>query len=296
MELRELRAFVAVAEQGGVARAASTLYLSPSSVSNAIASLEAELGAKLFRRVARGMVLTDAGQAVLAPARRALEDVAAAEVAAATGHGVLQGRVSVVPGRIFLVPVIAVVARFRAAFPQVVITIREPENGRVIAEMVRKGEVDCGVMGDDSVPPDLLHTPIGVQTEGVVVAARHPLAGRQSISFSDLDGVDMIVPPAGSPFRPMFDRLCRAAGIMARVAAESDHLQTMLELARHGVGVTIVPIESAATVAGDGLEVIPLAPTMSRRMSLVTRRREPLSPAAEAFWEFVRREVPDERT
>ena len=286
MELRELRAFVAVAEHGGVARAASALYLSPSTVSQAITSLEAEVGTQLFHRLARGMALTDAGQAMLGPARRALGEVAAAEAAAASREGVVTGRVTVVPGRIFLAPVIRLVAEFHAVHALVVVSVREPENSPVIAELVRSGEADVGVMDAASVPRDLLATPFGIQTIALVVPAGSAIAAQASATLADLDGLDMIVPPASSPFRPMFDEQCRSADVTPNVVAETDHLQTMLELVRCGVGATIATMESAERTAGDGIAMVPLGSAEARPMSLVARRRPPLGPAAEAFWQF----------
>jgi DNA-binding transcriptional LysR family regulator len=287
VELRELRALVAVAEKGGVARAARALYLSPSSVSSAITSLETELGVRLFDRRGRGMVLTDVGRAMLGPARQALQDVAAAEAAAAAKEGLLSGRVTVVPGRIFLSPVVAVVAEFHSEHPLIVIGVREPQNERVIGEMMRKGEADFGVMSAESVPSDFIQTPIGTQTEAVIVPLGHPLGEMQSVNYEDLEGVDMIAPEATSPFRPMFDRLCRSVGVKPRIVAESDHLQTIIELVRRGVGATVAPIESVSFLVGEDAVVVPLAPPTSRRMSLVARGKGTLSPAAEALWQFV---------
>jgi DNA-binding transcriptional LysR family regulator len=296
MELRELRAFVAVADHGGVARAARVLYLSPSSVSNAVTSLESELGVSLFQRLPRGMVLTEVGRTVLAYARRALEDVAAAEAAAATGEGVISGRISIVPGRLLLTPVVAVVAEFHEEFPSIIISLRQPENGRVIADLVQKGEVDFGVMDSDSIAPDLEGSTLGTQTEAVAVPVTHPLSAHATLSFEDLNGVPMIVPPAASPFRSMFEHFCRVADVIPHAVAESDHLQTMLELVRFGVGATIVPIECATSMAGDGIRVIPLAPVTSRRVSLVARRNAERSAAAQSFWAFVQARRANEPT
>jgi DNA-binding transcriptional LysR family regulator len=287
MDLRDLRAFVAVADHGGVARAASALYLSPSSVSHTITSLEADLGVRLFHRRARGMVLTDVGEAMLGPARRALKEVAATEAVAATADGQVTGRITVAPGRIFLSPVVELVARFHPEHPLVVVTLREPENNPVIAELVRSGEADFGVMSTESVPRDLVGSPVGVQTMALVVPSGHPLATRRSVSYDDLDGVDVIASPAGSPFRLMFDDLCRAAGTSPTVVAETDHLQTMLELVALGVGATVGTIESAS-ILGDHAVAVRMEPPDARPMSLVTRD-EARTPAAEAFWQFVLR-------
>ena len=290
MDLRELRAFVAVAEHGGVARAASALYLSPSSVSETIGALETELGVQLFQRLPRGMVVTDVGQAMLEPARRALQEVAATEAAATIADGQLVGRVTIVPGRIYLSPVIELVARFHAEHPLVVLHLRDPENGPVIAELVRSGEADCGVMGTDAVPSDLVHTPIGEQTTALVVPAGHPFAARTSIARSDLGDIAIIAPPVTSPFRPMFDDVYRSADAAPRIIAETDHLQTMLELVLSGVGAAILATQSVPSIVREQVAVVPLEPRDVRQMSLVARGKAPLVLPAQGFWNFAVRE------
>jgi DNA-binding transcriptional LysR family regulator len=84
----------------------------------------------------------------------------------------------------------------------------------------------------------------------------------------------------------MFDDRCRAAGCSPRVVAETDHLQTMLELVALGVGATLGTVESAVII-GKQAVAIPLEPSDARPMSLVTRAVAERTPAAEAFWQFV---------
>ena len=286
MELRELRVLVAVAEHGGVVRAAGALHLSPSSVSHTLTTLETKLGVRLFHRMPRGMVVTDVGRAVLGPARRALQAAAAADSAAAAVKGLLSGRVTLVPARIFVAPVVELVARFHQVHPQIVMSMRSPEGEHLIAELIRSGDCEFGVMRSDMVPADLMHTPIGTQTGSVVVPADHPLAAGSSVRVEQLDGVDLIAPPPSSPFRPHFDRVLTDLDVVPRVVAETDHLETMLELVCRGVGVSIAPVESAVTV-GDRAVVLPIDPPVSREMWLVAQSADPLAPAAAAFWEFI---------
>jgi DNA-binding transcriptional LysR family regulator len=286
MELRELRVLVAVADHGGVSRAAAVLHLSPSAVSHALSSLEAELGVPLFHRLPRGMSLTEAGAAVLGPARRALREAESARAAVGAVQGLTTGRLSLVPARLFVTPIVDLVARYHVRNPLVVTSLREPASEDVIAGILRSGECECGFMRSDLVPPDLRHVPVGRQTGAVVVPADHPLAARRSIRPPDLAGVAVIAPQTTSPFRPFFDAVFGARGVEARIVAESDHLETIVALVRLGVGVAIAPVESAAPIAGGGAVVRPLEPAVTRPMSLVVRRDAPLAPAAQAFWEL----------
>ena len=286
MELRELRVLVAVADHGGVSRAASVLHLSPSAVSHALSSLETELGMPLFHRLPRGMALTEAGAAVLAPARRALSEAESARAAVGAVQGLTTGRLTLVPARLFVTPIVDLVARYHARNPLVVTSLREPADEDVIAGILRSGECECGFMRSDLVPPDLRHTPVGRQTGGVVVPVDHPLASRRSIDPHDLGGVDMIAPQTTSPFRPFYDSVFGAEGVEARIVAESDHLETIVAMVSLGIGVAIAPVESAAPITGDRAVVRPIEPSVTRPMSLVVRRESPLAPAAQAFWDL----------
>ena len=277
---------VAVAEHGGVVRAAGVLHQSPSSVSHTLTTLETKLGVRLFHRMPRGMVVTDVGRAMLGPARRALQAAAAAEAAAMAVKGLVAGRVTIVPARIFVSPVVDLVARFHHLHPQVLLSMLAPEGEHLIAEIVRSGECELGVMRSDLVPPDLMETPIGIQTGSVVMAADHPLAGGSSVRIEQLEGVDMIAPPFSSPFRPYFDQVLTEGGATPRIVAETEHLETTLELVCRGVGVSFAPVESAALVVGARAVVLPIDPPVSREMSLVAQSGDPLAPAAAAFWEF----------
>lgn len=286
MELRDLRAFVAVAEQGGVARAASSLYLSPSTVSERISTLEAELGVALFDRYPRGMSVTEVGRSMLEPARRALEEIAAFEAASRATSDEVVGRITIVPGRLYIVPVVELVEAFHAEHPLVVVSLHDPENAPAIVGLIRDGTVDFAVLDRASVLRDFDTTPFGVQTFSFLVPRRHPLSSRAMLMWSDLDEVDVIAPPTTSPFRPMFEDAFRAGGIAPHVVAESDDLLTIIELVRSGLGLAFVPAETAVRIAGDDAAVVPLDPARERAMVLVSQTRRPLTSAAQAFWEF----------
>ncbi|HEY6532355.1 MAG TPA: LysR family transcriptional regulator [Acidimicrobiales bacterium] len=288
MELRELRVLVAIAEHGGVSRAAKVLHLSPSAVSHSLAALEADLGVTLFHRLPRGMAPTEAGLAVLGPGRRALREAEAVQAAVGAVQGLTTGRLTLVPARLFVAPIVELVARFHARNPLVVTSLREPAAENVIAAIVRSGECEGGFMRSDLVPPDLQHTLVGRQTGAVVIPADHPLAALRTIRPVDLAGVAMIAPQTTSPFRPFFDGVFGSDGIEAAVVAESDHLETTVAMVRLGIGVAIAPVESASPILGEGAVVRPLEPAVTRPMSLVVRRESPLAPAAQAFWELAR--------
>jgi DNA-binding transcriptional LysR family regulator len=281
MELRELRVLVAIADHGGVAGAARALHQSPSTVSHALAALETDVGVRLFHRVARGMVATEAGQAMLGPARRALREADAARAAAAAVDGLLAGQLGVVSMRMMAPWLADLIADFHTAYPLVVVRVHEPEREEAIPDLLRTGECDLGIMRADAVPTDLHATVVGTESGAVIAPADHPLAARSSVTVRDLDGLPFVVPPAR--LGPRFEALFADGGIVPRVVAEADHGETILELVRAGLGIAVVSAESAAQVAGRGAVVIPFDPPRVVALAAVIRPDEPPDPAAAAF-------------
>ena len=118
MDLRRLRLFLAVVDEGGFTRAAQAEFVSQPSVSQAIRELEAELGTPLFHRVGRGVTLTAAGEALVGPARQTLRDVETARAAVAAVGGLEAGRLDLCALPTLAVdPVAPLTGAFRTAHP-----------------------------------------------------------------------------------------------------------------------------------------------------------------------------------
>jgi DNA-binding transcriptional LysR family regulator len=280
MELRELRVLVAVADYGSVSRAAKELHQSPSSVSQTLAALEAELDVRLFTRVARGMVPTDVGKAVLEPARRVLREAETTRTAAASIEGLLAGTITVMFPRSTVLWVADLVSAFHADHPRVSFRLH-PDLDTSIPELLRRGECDIGIMRTEQVPDDLATAPVGSFTPMVVVPEGHALARRPSLRLDDLDGVDMVAP--STRLGHDFEVMCKRANVTPNVVAETDHPEIALALIRAGLGVSILPAECAAIALGRGVVIVPFAPAVSVTLAIVSRHDEPLAPAAEAF-------------
>src|SRR5262245_29939559 len=146
MDLRKLRLFLAVVDEGGFTRAAEAEFVSQPSVSQAIRELEAELGTPLFHRVGRGAVLTPAGEALVGPARQALRDVDAARAAVETVVGLESGRLDVCALPTLAVdPVAPLVGAFRTAHPGVTVRLADAEGPPEVAATVSSGDVEIGI-------------------------------------------------------------------------------------------------------------------------------------------------------
>src|SRR5712664_652713 len=187
MELRHLRYFVAVAQEGHITRAAEKLHIAPPPLSQQIKALEAEIGAPLFVRHPRGVALTDAGRSFLADAEAVLLAVdRAAARARRTARGET-GRIAV--GFTTSAPFHPLVARaireFRAKRPDVSFGLEESSSADMVSGL-RDGRLDVAFIRSGLVDPEgvavheLLH-----EDMAAAFPARHPLAKRPRLTLKD---------------------------------------------------------------------------------------------------------------
>jgi DNA-binding transcriptional LysR family regulator len=193
MELRHLRYFVAIAEEGSFTRAAERLWIAQPGLSTQIRRLEAEIGIQLFERHTRGVDLTAAGESFLDRARTAL---AAAEVARCTGHDLQAGlagsiRLGFATGTPW--PEAATfLHRFGIERPNVELTVVESHGGTVMRDL-RDGRLDAVIAPTDFGSPDLRRERLGREPWLVLAGPRHRLADRGSIAPDDLAGERIVV-------------------------------------------------------------------------------------------------------
>jgi DNA-binding transcriptional LysR family regulator len=212
-DLRQLRAFVAVAEELNFTRAAERLFLGQQAVSKSVSQLEKELGVALLERTTREVRLTPAGEALLTDGREALRRADEAfERASAVGRG-LEGTI-----RLGVSPALApperaeAVAAVRAAAPDLQVSLHEVRP-RDIAPRLREHAVDLVLSRTAPAAPEVDSAALRPTRAVIRVGKDHRLAGRQRIALSELDGEKLqTYNPPGTPFTDlMVDRL-RAAG------------------------------------------------------------------------------------
>jgi DNA-binding transcriptional LysR family regulator len=283
MELRQLRYFVAVAEEGSQTRAAARLHIAQQSLSQQIRTLEAQLGVTLFVRSSRGAELTRAGEVllresrpVLAQAERAIEAVRQA------GRGPLRvGFLSSVAN--YVMP--PVVRAFRARHPDVTLHVEDVAIATLV-ERLRAGELDAGL----SRPPhvDDLETEVVLREPvAAVLPEGHPLAGRSEITLSDLAGDPWVLTPRASwpPWHRKYDEDFARAGFRPHIAQRGTSPQNLLALVAAGVGVTRLPL-SARSLRDSGVAFVPLAGDEAE--VVLVWRPGASNPALPAFREVVR--------
>ena len=258
MDLRQLRQFVAVAEERSFRRAAERLHVSQPPLSVAVQRLEAEVGTLLLDRSRHHVRLTVAGEVFLQEARGVLAQaqlsVELAQRAAAGKLGTL--RLSFVPSAAFQV-VPRLLRAFRADHPDVRLVLSGDTTQQQTAAL-RSGSVDLGLV----VPP--LHEAEAVRVERLceqslvlAVPARHALAGRRGVQLRALAGEAFVGFPSqqGPGFESVVIAACREAGFMPDFVQDAPQMQTILALVAGGLGIALVP-EAMQAARVDGVAYV----------------------------------------
>lgn len=295
LDVRRMRVLREVAAKGSFSAAAESLSYTQSAISQQVAALEREAGTTLVERGARGVRLTDAGRALVDHADVILARLADAEAELDAIAGLRAGRVRLVAfpsaGATIIPPAIA---RFRAAHPEVELTLRpaEPEDGMA---MVRSGEADvaltieppesCGISVDGIARTVLLEDPMFV-----VLPAGHPLARRRRLTLADLANESWII-GSGSGTCPdaqiVLDN-CRGAGFEPHVAFRSDDYPAIQGFVAAGVGVSLIPKLALVTALEDVVVRSLGSRAPSRLIVAATLEAGWASPAREAMLAILR--------
>jgi DNA-binding transcriptional LysR family regulator len=275
VELRQLRYFVAIAEEGSFSRAAIRLHVSQPPLSTQIRSLEEELGAPLLARTNRGVSLTASGQVFYEEVRAILariENARARALQADRGDvGMLSvGFVSIADYGI-LPPALK---SFRSQFPLVEVQLHELTTDAQIREL-RAARLDLGFGLAPVEEPDLEFT--SILREALVLAAPsdHPAATGDTIDLRSLAKDSFIVPPrdiAPGLYDLTISR-CRSAGFAPRIVQNARQMQTVIGLVSCGMGLALVP-SSVRNLKRTGVRYLQLRGRPSRIELGILRRRE----------------------
>lgn len=278
-----LRHFVAVCEEGSIARAAQREALVASALSKRIGALEAELGVPLLLRRRRGVEPSPAGEALLARAREvlgALERVRTEVGAFAQG---VQGSVRVLASPSVLAEHLPEdIGRFVATHPGLRVSLDERVSQEIVRSL-REGAADLGVLWDAADSSGLLMLPYRSDHLCVAMAPSHPLARRPSLRFADtLDEPSVGVAPSG-----LMDHLLRRQaallGGLPQHRIQVSSMDAACRIVAAGLGIAILPREVAVPHAGAGrLALVPLAEAWAVRRFVVVSRPVPLQSVSAA--------------
>lgn len=259
MNLRQLRYFIAVAEELHFGRAAERLHVSQPPITRQIQALEEQLGAQLFNRTPRGVELTQAGALFLDEARNivGLLDQAADRVHRASEGGL--GRLDIaIFGTAILSFIPRIILEFKRRYPDVKV-VMHALNKTAQIEALQNRAIDLGFNRMLTPVPGLAIEELASEPLYAVVPDPGPLAGRSSMRLSELSQEPMLLFPASRAqgFVEKVTGLCHEAGFAPNVAQVVGDGFTAMALVAAGFGVCLVPA-SITSVIMEGVKCIPL--------------------------------------
>lgn len=245
MEIRQLRAFIAISELGTFTAGALRVHVTQAAISMQIRQLENELGARLFIRAPRRVMLTEAGEQLLQRARHIIRDHDAAVDEIAELAGAERGRLRIGSASAMVttdvLPKLLKEVRAKHARAEITVTSGTSE---ILAQQILSGEIDVAFV---SLPVETrgINTERLTQDQLVAVASpRHRLAKQKTISAYTLAGEKLILGERGGNTRRLIDLFFAQAGVSLHVSMELSRQAAIRRMVEEDMGVGIVPLQT----------------------------------------------------
>jgi LysR family hydrogen peroxide-inducible transcriptional activator len=290
LKLKDLRYLVAVADQRHFGRAAARCFVSQPTLSSQLKKLEQSLGVQLIERAPNNVSLTEAGEQIVARARRIIEASEEVVALAAEHRDPLAGRL-----RVALLPTIGpyllphVMREIRRRLPRLELRLYELQTAPML-EKLRNGELDLGILALPVELAGLEARELYREAFTVALPQRHPLAARAAVRIADLKGERLLLLEEGHCLREQALEVCGRAGVSEREDFRATSLETLRQMVAAGGGVTLLP-ELASRGAyrnARGVQVRPFArPAPVRHIGAVWRKTTPRRAAVEALGSLI---------
>jgi LysR family hydrogen peroxide-inducible transcriptional activator len=284
MELHQIRYFVAVADKGSFSRAALREHVAQPSLSQQIQKLEAEIGERLFDRLPKSVVLTDAGNCLLDFARKILIDIADARRCVdnlkrdVTGRLVVGAIPTIAP---YVLP--AMIAKFQRLHPKVGVEILE-DTTENLALRLEDGTLDAAIMSNCDESPVLERHVLGKEPLLLLLPASHQLARKKKIHWSDLKSEKFLLLHEMHCLSTQVHELLAIHQLRPEPVVRGAQLATIAQMVAADMGVTLVPEMMIASDRAAGCVALPFAsPVPLREINLLRNPLRLESKAAAAF-------------
>jgi LysR family hydrogen peroxide-inducible transcriptional activator len=288
MELSQLRYVLAVAEAGNFTRAATRANVAQPSLSQQIIKLERELGHKLFHRLGRKAVLTEAGTAFVERARRILFEVEDATKELGDSPS-FERKITV--GAIptlapYLLP--GLITRCRKRHPNLQVDIREDFKSTLIGEML-EGELDLALVALPVAEASIQVEILWKEPLLLVVAKDHPLAVKKGVTAADLAKETFILLGSSSSLAAQVRRFCGDHHFEPRIGSRCAQVSTVKALVATGAGISILPAGARSGEDRDELAYVALSDAEPfREIAVLKHMQRYQSRGAEQFLALVR--------
>ncbi len=297
MDIRQLRYFVAIAEQGSFSRAAALLHIAQPALSLHVRNMEADLGTSLLFRSPKGVVPTEAGEILLRNARVILDQLAITEEEIRGHDNDPGGEVRLgLPGTISQILAVPLITAARMRYPRVKLRIAEAMSGFVL-EWMRDARIDLAVLYRDVTDSGIATVRI-LEEELSFFGPDQPLADVDlpaegtPVSYASIAQTPLILPGEAHGLRELLERQALASGIELNTVIDVDSYSNIKELVSSRFGYSILPLNAIAReVAAGKLKSWPITrPTIQRSIHLAHAVGRPMTNAVAAI-EALAREV-----
>jgi len=290
IKLKDLRYLVAVADARHFGRAAERCFVSQPTLSAQLKKLEQYLGVRLIERQPNNVSLTDAGEQVVARARRILEASDEVVALARSHRDPLAGRL-----RLALLPTIGpyllprVSQAIRRAVPRLELRLYEYQTVPML-EKLKAGELDLGIL---ALPVDLdglEARELFAEPFTVALPEQHRLAGRERLQVADLEGEPLLLLEEGHCLRDQALEVCSRIGVGEAQDFRATSLETLRQMVATGAGITLLPELATKGAYGDarGVVVLPFSkPAPVRHVGAVWRKTTARRPAIDAVCKLI---------
>ena len=252
MDLRQLEIIRAIADTGSFTAAGEKLHVSQSAISRQILLLEEELGEPVFHRIGRRIRITAAGESLLQLSHRVFQDLQETVSTISDKRESLSGTMRLVGGMtvcLYVFP--ALLAEVRRIHPHLEMKVTVGSAERSIA-MLRSGGGDLGMISLPVEATDLVSVPVLEEELLLITYPAHPLAKKKSITPADLDGQDFVLFETGSITRRLVESFFAREGVEAEIIMETENVEIIKAMVRHGLGISIIPAQAAASEIRSG--------------------------------------------
>jgi len=252
MDLRQLEIIRAIADTGSFTAAGEKLHVSQSAISRQILLLEEELGEPVFHRIGRRIRITPAGESLLQLSHRVFQDLQETVSTISDKRESLSGTMRLVGGMtvcLYVFP--ALLAEVRRIHPHLEMKVTVGSAERSIA-MLRSGGGDLGMISLPVEATDLVSVPVLEEELLLITYPAHPLAKKKSITPADLDGQDFVLFETGSITRRLVESFFAREGVEAEIIMETENVEIIKAMVRHGLGISIIPAQAAASEIRSG--------------------------------------------
>lgn len=252
LDLRQLEIIRAIAETGSFTAAGHKLHVSQSAISRQILLLEDELKTPVFLRIGRRIRITPAGESLLQLSHRVFQDLTDTVAGISDSQETLRGTVRILGGMtvcLYVFPTL--LSELTKQHPGIDVKIMSENTDRCIQHL-RAGTGDVALLTLPVKDADMVTVPVLQEELLVVTSAKHPLAKKRKVNAQDLSTQPFVLFESGSNTRRVVDEFFASSGIEPRIVMETENVEILKALVRHGLGITIVSYQSVARDVASG--------------------------------------------